>query len=117
MSSSPPSMFLSDDTFELLVRVVPNEVIRGLDVLDFEQAVGLSRTAFEDLVNTLGAEGRTQGFIGMETATYLRNALGITVLAFDPGEFQTRTGFERSDALTLLQELSRRTGLATGELA
>lgn len=119
MSVQQPPMFLSDDAFELLVLRAPQEVLRGLKVEDFEAAIGTSRERFESIVTAMSADGRTQGFIGQETARYLSNALGVVILELEPAAFEARTGVSRQDAMNLMQELLRRTETAasgdTGE--
>ncbi len=108
MSTSQPLVFLSGDVFDLLVRTVPNEVLNGLEVEDFEAAIGTSEERFKFIVEALRADERTQGFVGRETAGYLRDALGLCVLQLDT-EFETRTGFSSDEALAVLQALIRQT--------
>ena len=115
MSAVQPPLFLSDDAFELLVRTVPNEVLREVPVANFREAIGVAKERFQEIVAALGADGRTQGFIGQETAGYLRNALGVAILECQPEEFKARTGIEREDAMNMLRQLSARMGTPAQE--
>ena len=111
MSTPPlPPLFLSDEAFDLLVRKVPAEVLKELPANRFEEIVGLPRDRFEQIVTALGADGRTQGFIGPETAGYLQRALHLAILECEPAEFLDRTGVEREDAANMLQQLRFRLG-------
>ncbi len=112
MSASPQTLFFGEELFELLVRRIPPEVLQSLPLANFEEAIGTSRERFEFITHALGASGNTQGFIGQETAGYLRNALGATLLALDASAFQKQTGIERDDALELIRQLDRFTGTA-----
>lgn len=112
MSTSPPPIFLSDEAFELLVRRVPAEVIKEVPADRFEHVLGTSRDRFEELVTTLAAGGRTQGFIGPETASLLHKALGLAILECEPAEFLERTGVDREDAANMMQQLSFRLAAA-----
>ncbi|MGI4830024.1 MAG: hypothetical protein ACRYFU_17770 [Janthinobacterium lividum] len=109
MSMPQQPIFLSDETFELLVQKVPHDVIRGTDFANFEETIGTTRDRFESIVQALGAGGRTQGFIGHETAGYLRNALGVAISELEPMEFYNRTGFDREDAMNIMRGLTRAT--------
>lgn len=104
-------LFLSDEAFELLVRRVPAELAQELPSERFADAIGIPRDRFEEIVAALGANGRTQGLIGPETAGYLQRALGVAVLECPPAEFAARLGVDREDAANLLQQLSFRLGL------
>lgn len=108
MSTSPPTLFLSGEIFQLLVDRVPKELLNGLEIPAFDEAVGTSKERFRFIVDSLAAEGRTQGFVGHETAAYLRNALSLTVLQLDT-EFETRTGFSKDEAIAILQALAQQT--------
>lgn len=108
MSTTPQPLFLSDEAFDLLVRRVPAEVLREVPETHFEKVIGTTRARFEEIVQALGADGRTQGFLGPETAGYLRNALGIAILECEPDEFKQRTGVERDDAVNMLRQISYR---------
>ena len=110
MSETKPPLFLSDEAFDLLAVRAPKEVLRGVGVGSFDEAIGTSRERFEEITAALGANGRTQGFIGEEMAGYLRNALGVTILQLDPAEFQARMGYDREDAMNMLRQLAFRTG-------
>ena len=111
MSTPQPLMFLSGDVFDLLVRQVPNEVLNGFKVADFEATVGTSPERFKFIADALRADDRTQGFVGQETAGYLRNALALCLLALDT-EFETRTGFSKDEAMAVLQALTQQTAPA-----
>ena len=111
MSTTQPLMFLSGEVFDLLVRTVPNEVLNVFKVENFQAAIGTSQERFKFIVEALGADERTQGFVGQETAGYLRDALGLCVLQLDT-EFETRTGFSSDEALAVLQALIRQTSPA-----
>jgi hypothetical protein len=102
-----PTLFLSDEAFDLLVNRIATEVLHEVSAADFEHAIGTRKDRFEFIVKAMGAGGRTQGFIGQETAGYLRNALGAALIALDSVEFQSRTTVEREDAIELLRQLDR----------
>ncbi len=108
MSVPVPPLFVSDEAFELLVRRVPAEVLREVPASRFEEAVGVSKQRFEEIVTAVGADGRTQGFLGAETAGYLRNALGVAILECGADEFKARTGVDRDDAMNMMRQLSFR---------
>ncbi len=121
MSVSPviaeQPMFLSDEVFELLVRKVPAAVLEEVPPALFPEAIGTTRERFEEIVTALGADGRTQGLIGAETAGYLRQALGMAILECSAAEFQGRFEVSQGDAAALMQQISARLGIgarATG---
>lgn len=109
-------MFLSGDVFELLVRKVPAAVLEQVPAALYPEAIGTTRERFEEIVTSLGADGRTQGLIGPETAGYLRQALGMAILECSPQEFQQRFELDLEDARVLMQQISARLGIgaATG---
>lgn len=101
-------LFFSDEAFELLVRRVPAEVLREIPITHFEAAIGTSRDRFAEIVEALGADGRTQGLIGPETCRYLRNALGAAILECDAEEFLARTSVDRDDAMNMMRQITAR---------
>ena len=107
-------MFLSDEVFELLVRKVPAAVLEQVPPALFPEAIGTSRERFEEIVTALGADGRTQGLVGRETAGYLRQALGMAILECSPAEFEGRFEVGLEDARVLMQQISARLGIGTG---
>ena len=107
-------MFLSGDVFELLVRKVPAAVLEQAPESLFPEAIGTTRERFEEIVTALGAEGRTQGLVGRETAGYLRQALGMAILECSPGEFVARFDVDYEDARVLMQQISARLGIGSG---
>ncbi len=111
MSVSQPPMFLSDEVFELLVRKVPAAVLEEVPESLFPEAIGTTRERFEEIVTLLGADGRTQGIVGAETAGYLRQALGMALLECSAAEFRGRFDLGQEEALTLLQQISARLGI------
>jgi len=123
--STPPAiaeqpMFLSDEVFELLVRKIPAAVLEEVPPSLFPEAIGTTRERFEEIVTLLGADGRTQGLVGRETAGYLRQALGMALLECSPAEFQGRFGADQEDARVLMQQISARIGAgsaSSGDLA
>ena len=104
MNASRKTLFLGEETFALLVHQVPNELAGVLGHAQFEEVIGTSLARFDFILKALGDGGRTQGFIGAETAGYLRNALAVTLLAL-PEEFGTRTGVEPDEAMELVRQL------------
>ena len=108
-------MFLSDDVFELLVRKVPAAVLAQAPAALFPEAIGTTRERFEEIVTALGADGRTQGLVGPETAGYLRQALGMAILECSPAEFVERFAVEIEDARVLMQQISARLGIGAVE--
>lgn len=112
--ASQPPMFLSDEVFELLVRKVPAAVLEQVPAELYPEAIGTSRERFEEIVTALGADGRTQGLIGPETAGYLRQALGMAILECSPAEFVSRFGVDLEDARVLMQQISARLGIGAG---
>ena len=116
MSTTPQApIFLSDEAFELLVRKVPAALFEEVPADRFDELIGVSRARFEEITAALGAGGRTQGLIGPEAATYLNRGLGLAILECSPAEFLTRMGVEREDAANMLEQLSFRLGLHTGD--
>ncbi len=114
--SGPPSvaeqpMFLSDEVFELLVRKVPAAVLQEVPPALFPEAIGTTRERFEEIVTSLGADGRTQGLVGRETTGYLRQALGMALLECSRAEFEGRFGVGQEDARVLMQQISARLGI------
>ena len=116
MSFPQQPIFLSDEAFELLVQKVPNEVIRGIAFANFEETIGVSKERFDTIVQSLAAGGRTQGFIGQETAGYLRNALGVAIAELEAADFYNRTGFDREDAMNIMRGLTRATSADPAEV-
>ena len=107
-------MFLSDEVFTLLVRRVPAAVLEEVPAGLFPEAIGTTRERFEEIVTLLGADGRTQGLIGAETAGYLRQALGMALLECSAAEFQGRFAVSQEDAAALMQQISARLGIGSG---
>lgn len=110
-------MFLSDEVFELLVRKIPTAVLQEVPPTLFPEAIGTTRERFEEIVTLLGADGRTQGLVGRETATYLRQALGMALLECSPAEFQARFEVDQEDGRVLMQQISARLGLGSKSAA
>ena len=104
-------MFLSDEVFELLVRKIPAAVLQEVPAELFPEALGTTRERFEEIVTLLGADGRTQGLVGFETAGYLRQAVGVALLECSPAEFQGRFGVDQEDARVLMLQISARLGV------
>ena len=109
MNPSPKTLFLGEETFALLVHQIPNELAGVLDHAQFKEVIGTSIERFDFILKALGEGGRTQGFIGQETAGYLRNALAVTLLAAAP-ELESRTGVAQDDAMELVRQLNVFTG-------
>lgn len=103
-------MFLSDEVFTLLVRKIPAAVLEQVPSTLFQEAIGTTRERFEEIVTLLGADGRTQGLIGPETAGYLRQALGMALLECSAAEFRDRFDVDQEDGRVLLQQISARLG-------
>lgn len=101
-------MFLSDEVFALLVRKIPAAVLEEVPSALFPEAIGTTRERFEEITTLLGADGRTQGLVGAETAGYLRQALGMAILECSPAEFRERFEVEQEDARNLMQQLTFR---------
>ncbi len=116
MSESMAPLFLSDEVFELLVRKVPEAVLQEAPAALFSEAIGTTKERFEEIVTALGADGRTQGFVGQETAGYLRQALGMALLECSPAEFLERFGVEQEDGRVLMLQISARLGISTGRV-
>ena len=110
-------LFLSDDAFDMLVHRVADLVLNEVPAAEFERAIGTSRARFEFIVQALREGGRTQGFIGHETAGYLQNALGASVLVLTAAGFKARTGFEQEEAFELLRQLERFNGRVPTEVS
>ena len=104
MKASNKTLFLGEETFALLVQQIPNELAGVLGHAQFEEVIGTSIERFDFILKALSDGSRTQGFIGAETAGYLRNALAVTLLAL-PSEFKIRTGVEQDDAMELVRQL------------
>ena len=104
MSAFRKTLFLGEETFKLLIRQIPDELAEVLGHAQFEEVIGTSIQRFDFILRTLGEGGRTQAFIGGETAGYLRNALAVTLLAL-PSEFETRTGVGQEEAMELIRQL------------
>ena len=49
MNTPQPLVFLRDDVFGLLVRAIPNTVLHGFEVGDFEVAVGTTKERFRSI--------------------------------------------------------------------
>lgn len=117
MSVTEKPMFLSDEVFELLVRKVPAAVLEQVPEALYPEAIGTTRERFEEIVTALGADGRTQGLVGAETAGYLRQALGMAILECSAEEFRGRFEMEQEDARVLIQQISARLGLGVAVAA
>ena len=109
-------LFLSDDAFDMLVHRVADLVLEEVPTAEFESAIGTSRARFEFIVEALRAGKRTQGFIGHETAGYLQNALGASVLVLTEAGFKKRTEYTREEAFELLRQLERFNGRVLTEV-
>ncbi len=111
ISMAEQPIFLSDEVFELLVRKIPAAVLEQVPPALFPEAIGTTRERFEEIVTLLGADGRTQGLVGRETAGYLRQALGMALLECSPAEFRGRFDLEQEDGSVLMRQISARLGI------
>ena len=102
MTSTRPDLELKDDARELLVMQIPNEILNGFKLNDFEGRVGISEPEFRTLAKALRSETRV--VVNGEQALALRNALS-EVMDELTTEFQTRTGYYLSEASTVLRQL------------
>ena len=62
---------------------------------------------------TLLGKGRTQGLVGLETAGYLLQALGMALLDCSPAAFLIRFGAAQEDARVLMRQTSAHIGAQT----
>lgn len=97
---------LGKDEFGLLVWEIPNEVINGFVVNNFEQTIGVSKEELTAIAKKLRSKPESGDFmIDRGQALILRNALAAALQELGLEEFQTRTGHDFQDGRRILRRL------------
>lgn len=98
---------LRADEIDLLIWNVPNEVINGFRVDDFQNRISMSEEQFKDLSNRIRvfSEKKQPIVLYAREARAFRNALRIVIQELGPEEFHTRTGYEFSDGQAIFGRL------------
>jgi len=93
---------LTDDSMKLLTIVVPNEILSGFKIAEFERVVGVPESGFRGM--SIAFRSKPNVAVNREQAIVLRNALNAVMIELT-SEFQIRTGYERSEAAEVLLQL------------
>jgi hypothetical protein len=102
MTSTSQYLELTGDSKKLLTIVVPNELLNGFKINEFERVVGISKDGFRAMRIAFQSEPNLA--LKPEQALVLRNALNAVMIELN-SEFQTRTGYELSRAAEVLLQL------------
>jgi tryptophan synthase alpha chain len=86
---------------DLFLANIPNEVLNGFRVPDFETRIGVSEARFAEL----SERARSTGEIPVEAVRPLRNALAETLRELE-WELHTRTGLTEEEANEILRQLN-----------
>jgi hypothetical protein len=97
---------------ELLVSQVPNEILNGFDLQNFKRVVGVTRDEFKLMVVALRATSPGAS-ISSAQAIIFRNALAEVMKELGT-EFQTRTGYELTEASVVLGQIDAFLGASQG---
>jgi hypothetical protein len=99
---------LDPSELELLAWAVPNEVLNGFKVENFQPTIGISEGEFGKRANRLRqAQEDIQTGLTLPEARAFRNALSLTVDELGIEEFHTRTGIDFEAGLQLLRKMDR----------
>lgn len=98
---------LGNAEFELLAWAVPNEVINGFKVDNFERVIGTSEEQMKVIARNLRATPKKcSTSIDHQQAQVLKNALAVVLQELGEDEFQTRTGCDFEDGQKILRALN-----------
>lgn len=107
MTPSENSIELKGSVLDLLVWQVPNEVLNGFKVHEFEERIGISEIRFTLPTRELrGSENTTQVRINREQGSVLQSALSLVLEELGTDEFQTRTGHDFAEGCAALKQLN-----------
>ena len=101
MTSENCKLSITRQQRELFLANIPNEVLNGFRVPDFETRIGISEARFAELSD----RARQTGIVPLEAVRPLRNALVATIRELE-WELHTRTGLERQEADEILRQLN-----------
>src|SRR5690242_5370593 len=105
--SNHNSFDLRNGEFDLLVWSIPNEVINGFEVNNFEEVIGTSKDQVKAIANGLRSRPKSGSIsIDRDQALILRNALAVVLQELGVQEFQTRTGFGFQNGEKILNRLN-----------
>jgi len=102
MSSTRQHLDLTGTSRELLTVTVPNEIRNGCNIPEFERVVGVPESVIRAMTMAFRTEPNVA--VNREQAIVLRKALNV-VMSELTSEFQTRTGYELSEAAEVLFQL------------
>ena len=98
---------LGADEIDLLLFSVPNEVINGFQVDDFDNRISITEREFEELADHLRrlSEKKEAIILNARNAQVFRNALFIVLEELGIEEFHTRTGHDFAQGQIVLNRL------------
>jgi len=102
MTSTERYLDLTGESKKLLTIVVPNEILNGFKIAEFERVVGVPESGFRAM--TIAFRSEPNVAVNREQAIVLRNALNAVMIELT-SEFQTRTGYELLEAAEVLLQL------------
>jgi hypothetical protein len=99
---------LEPSDLQLLAWQIPNEVVNGFKVEDFNQRVGIPKEEFKTrAIRLRGMPEEARVTLSAQEVSAFRNALSLTLDELGIDEFQTRTGFDFEVGLQLLRKMNR----------
>jgi hypothetical protein len=108
MSLSVDGVELRGEAPFLLMWNVPNEVLNGFEVENFEETIGVSEAQFAAIAERLHPETANDLIrIQSDDVRPFRNALQAVIDELGEWEFQTRTGCDLSEGEKLRDDLDR----------
>jgi len=97
---------LEHDDLDLLVWNIPNEVMNGLNIDNFQERIGDSQEEFKRVSNRLRSLPETErAKLSTHEVKLFRNALALTLYELGIDEFSTRTGYDFDKGREILREL------------
>ena len=106
MTASTNGLELNASESALLVWNVPNEVVNGFKVPNFEQVIGVTEAHFANVAKHLRSEATGASvLINWTNVRAFRNALQAVLAELGEPEFQTRTGVPLSVGEEVLDRL------------
>ncbi|MBS1800215.1 MAG: hypothetical protein JSS95_10350 [Acidobacteria bacterium] len=99
---------LSASEAELLLNAIPNELINGFELNNFESTIGIGIDQLKSISENFQDFSKSNKFVvHCSEARSLKNALAAVLNELGIEEFQTRTGFEHDEAQRLLGDMER----------
>jgi hypothetical protein len=102
MTPAERHLDLTGDSKTILTMVVPNEILNGFKIAEFERVVGVPKSGFRAM--SIAFQSEPNVAVNREQAIVLRNALSAVMVELT-SEFQTRTGYELSEAAEVVLQL------------